>query len=551
MADLDTGRLLAALEPVAEENLNRHLATAQEWMPHEYVPWSLGRDFKELGGEPWSVEQSQLSPIARTALEVNLLTEDNLPSYHREIERAFGRDSAWGAWVNRWTAEEGRHAFCIRDYLLVTRGVDPDELERARMDTMETGYDSGDKPLLNVCAYVSFQELATRVSHRNTGKFTDEPIAEKLLIRVAKDENLHMIFYRNIIQAALELTPNQTMRAITDEVVNFQMPGAIIPGFGRKAVQMAMAGIYDLRIHHDDIVQPLLRQWGIWELEGLDADGEAAREQLAAAVAALDAEATRFVEKREERAAKIAARKNASPAHRHPAAATCRDDDRRLPCSGEHRPRHRLHGLPAVSAARRSRHPGRAAARRRRRAHPLRGRRHRPRGRGGRPASVHPGHDVTAHPGGVHRRLRGRGRRRCRLGGLGAPVRGDVEHHRQRSPRRERGADPGDGHRLASARHGDGVRGPRGRAAGRRWGIGRGGRGCRSRHVRRSERHVLRRHPGVPAPRWTDRQGRGDARFRAGDQADSRAARRPDRAAGAGADVVARDRPPRGARRRD
>ena len=213
--------------------------------------------------------------------------------------------------MNRGTAGEGRHAFCIRASLLVTRGVDPDELERARMDTMETGYDSGDKPLLNVCAYVSFQELATRVSHRNTGKFTDEPIAEKLLIRVAKDENLHMIFYRNIIQAALELTPNQTMRAITDEVVNFQMPGAIIPGFGRKAVQMAMAGIYDLRIHHDDIVQPLLRQWGIWELEGLDADGEAARDQLAAAVAALDAEATRFVEKREERAAKIAARKNA------------------------------------------------------------------------------------------------------------------------------------------------------------------------------------------------------------------------------------------------
>jgi hypothetical protein len=140
------------------------------------------------------------------------------------------------------------------------------------METMQTGYDSGDKPLLNVCAYVSFQELATRVSHRNTGKFTDEPIAEKLLTRVAKDENLHMIFYRNIVQAALELAPSQTMRAITDEVVDFKMPGSIIPGFGRKAVQMAMAGIYDLRIHHDDIVAPLLRQWGVWELEGLDAE---------------------------------------------------------------------------------------------------------------------------------------------------------------------------------------------------------------------------------------------------------------------------------------
>jgi len=311
MTTLPSEQLLAALEPTVTENLNRHLATAKEWMPHEFVPWSEGSDFAELGGKPWSLDQSNLSPIARTALEVNLLTEDNLPSYHREVERAFGRDSAWGTWVNRWTAEEGRHAYCIRDYLLVTRGVDPEELERARMQTMQAGYDSGDKPLLNVCAYVSFQELATRVSHRNTGKFTDEPIAEKLLTRVAKDENLHMIFYRNIVQAALELAPSQTMRAITDEVVDFKMPGSVIPGFGRKAVQMAMAGIYDLRIHHDDIVAPLLRQWGVWDLEGLDAEGEAARDELAAAVKALDAEASKFVEKREERAAKLAARQNA------------------------------------------------------------------------------------------------------------------------------------------------------------------------------------------------------------------------------------------------
>ncbi|MGL5866549.1 MAG: acyl-ACP desaturase [Dermatophilaceae bacterium] len=308
MAEFETTQLLTELEPVVAENLDRHLSAAQEWMPHEYVPWSLGRDFAELGGEPWSLEQSQLSPIARTALEVNLLTEDNLPSYHREIDRAFGRDSAWGEWVGRWTAEEGRHAFCIRDYLLVTRGVDPEELERARMDTMQTGYDTGDKPLLGMCAYVSFQELATRVSHRNTGRYTQEPFAEKLLTRVAKDENLHMIFYRNIIQAALELTPDQTVRAIADEVRTFQMPGAVIPGFGRKAMQMAMAGIYDLRIHHDDIVAPLLRQWGIFDLTGLGPEGEAARDELAATVSALDIDAARFVEKRAARAAKLASR---------------------------------------------------------------------------------------------------------------------------------------------------------------------------------------------------------------------------------------------------
>ena len=179
------------------------------------------------------------------------------------------------------------------------------------METMESGFDSGDKELLHVCAYVSFQELATRVSHRNTGRYTEEPIAEKLLARVAKDENLHMLFYRNIVTAALQLTPSQTMRAITEEVIGFEMPGSVIPGFSRKAVQMAKAGIYDLRIHHDDIVTPLLRQWGVWELEGLDEDGEKARQELQDNLTALDAAASRFVEQREAAEAKRQARQQA------------------------------------------------------------------------------------------------------------------------------------------------------------------------------------------------------------------------------------------------
>ncbi len=310
MPTTDTTRLLSDLEPAVTENLDRHLAIAKKWLPHEFVPWSQGRDFADLGGQPWSVEQSTLSPIARTALEVNLLTEDNLPGYHREIERAFGRDSAWGTWVNRWTAEEGRHAYCIRDYLLVTRGVDPVELERARMQTMEIGFES-ERPMLGVLAYVSFQELATRISHRNTGRYTEDPIAEKLLARVSMDENLHMIFYRNLVAAALQIAPDATLRAVADEVIGFEMPGAIIPGFARKAVQMAKAGIYDLRIHHDEVVMPLIRQWGVFELEGLDAEGERARTELAAALAELDTAATRFVERREAAAATRVARTGA------------------------------------------------------------------------------------------------------------------------------------------------------------------------------------------------------------------------------------------------
>ncbi len=303
--------LLLELEQVVTENLNRHLKVAKEWFPHEYVPWSEGRTYKGvLDGDPWSPDDSPMSDVARSALVVNLLTEDNLPSYHHEIAVLFGRDGAWGEWVHRWTAEEGRHGVAIRDYLLVKRAVDPIELERARMDHMSQGYANvNNESLLGSLAYVSFQELATRVSHRNTGKVTGDPMCDQLLARVAADENLHMIFYRNLLGAAMEIAPDQAMRAITDVVTSFEMPGADIKGFQRKAVEMAVAGVYDLRQHRDEVVMPVLRFWKVFDVEGLSAEGEAARTELADFLEKLDTQATRFEDKRDALKARMAARR--------------------------------------------------------------------------------------------------------------------------------------------------------------------------------------------------------------------------------------------------
>ncbi|MGW4463589.1 acyl-ACP desaturase [Micromonospora sp. NPDC004704] len=302
--------LLTELDSVVAQNLDRHLAVAKEWFPHEYVPWSDGRTFDGLlGGEAWSPEDFELPEVARTALVVNLLTEDNLPSYHHEIATLFGRDGAWGTWVHRWTAEEGRHGVAIRDYLTVTRAVDPVALERARMVHMSTGYTNAhSNEVLHSLAYVSFQELATRISHRNTGRVTGDPLCEQLLARVAADENLHMIFYRNLLNAAFELSPSQAMRAVADVAADFAMPGNGIDGFARKSVAIALAGIYDLRQHRDEVLVPVLRQWDVWNRTGLDADGEAAREQLGAQLEELDKAASRFEEKRDARAARLAAR---------------------------------------------------------------------------------------------------------------------------------------------------------------------------------------------------------------------------------------------------
>jgi acyl-[acyl-carrier-protein] desaturase len=296
----DPASLLLDLEPEVGRLYDRHAAVAQEWFPHDYIPYRLGKDFDR---EPWTPDQPRLTGVAQTAFEVGLLTEDNLPSYHRLIHSMFrGGDGAWMSWIGRWTAEEGRHAIVLRDYLTVTRNIDPVLLERSRMAQVERGYDRESIDPLRGLAYVTFQELATRIAHRNTGRYSSDPVADRIMRRISADENLHALFYRDLLSAAIAMRPSEAVSAIVAEVLAFDMPGSGIPGYLRKAVSLAQAGIFDLRIHHDEVLLPILRHWRIFDLEGLDDAAEADRQRLATYLRDLDASAERFVQRRSERA---------------------------------------------------------------------------------------------------------------------------------------------------------------------------------------------------------------------------------------------------------
>ena len=283
---MDTASILRELEPVAAKLLDRHLGVAKEWFPHEMVPYSRGKDFEP--GKSWVPEDadfgtagSEIDEAVRGALYVNLLTEDNLPYYFRDIDRMFGSDSAFGEWSRNWTAEEGRHAIVMRDYFTVTRALDPIELERGRMTQVRSGNVPQPSNALEGLAYVSLQELATRISHRNTGKFMTDPIGTEIMSRVGNDENLHHLFYRDLTSAALEIDPSSTVLGIEKAVVNFAMPGQGIPNFDRLAKEIARAGIYALLIHHDQILMPVVkRHWKLEELTGLTDEAEKARENI-------------------------------------------------------------------------------------------------------------------------------------------------------------------------------------------------------------------------------------------------------------------------------
>ena len=288
--------LLSELQPHAGRMLDRHLAAAQEWFPHDYVPYELGRNFES---EPWQPGDSRLDEISRVAMELNLLTEDNLPYYHLAIWEMFGGDGPWGEWIRRWTAEEGRHSIALRDYLTVTRGVDPVGLERGRMDHVSRGFYPAQMPdPLDGLVYVTLQELATRIAHRNTGAITGDPVAERMMSRIAVDENLHYVFYRDVTSAAIEVDPSATVMAMHRQITGFAMPGFELPGFREKAIRIASAGIYDLRIHHDQVITPVLRHWKLTELDGLNAEASKARDDILDFCERIDAAASRFSEKR-------------------------------------------------------------------------------------------------------------------------------------------------------------------------------------------------------------------------------------------------------------
>ena len=150
------------------------------------------------------------------------------------------------------------------------------------MRHVSTGFDPGirGQTLTDGLVYLALQELATRISHWNTGRFLDE-VGAAVMKRVAADENLHFLFYRDLATAALMADPSGTVEAIDRQVTKFQMPGAGMEGFATHAVAIAAAGIYNFRVHYEQVLLPVvMTHWRLESIEGLNGAGERARDHL-------------------------------------------------------------------------------------------------------------------------------------------------------------------------------------------------------------------------------------------------------------------------------
>lgn len=293
--------LLRELEPVIEQCLGRHLATAATWDPSQYV----------RPERYWGQRRSPLTETAKAALVTTLLTHNNTARTEPGAPAATG--GSWGSWLHEWTGEKRLHADAIQQYLVATRSVDPIALDRARFQCTTIGIEAsmeGDH-LLRSIVHSTVDVMATMVSHVNTAAECADPVATAVLDRIVADQLLHVEFYRSVVDAALGIAPAQTFKAITEVVMNFQMPGSGLPGFERSAMLIARDGIYDLRRHLDEVLLPALRGWRIFERTDT-VGGERNRKMLSDFLDDLECQAATFEQMRMRALARDAEKLRAS-----------------------------------------------------------------------------------------------------------------------------------------------------------------------------------------------------------------------------------------------
>ncbi|WP_395310303.1 acyl-ACP desaturase [Mycobacterium sp. AMU20-3851] len=237
--------LTLELEPVVAENLSRHLATEEPWYGHDYVPFDQGENFAFLGGKDWDPSDVTLPKPVTDACEILLITKDNLAGYHRELVEHFILEDKWGRWLGRWTAEEHLHAVALRNYLVVTREIDPTANEDVRVEHVMKGYRADRLTQIETLVFMAFFERAHAVFTRNLEAQTPEPILKSLLGRIAADEERHTEFFGNLVAHCLGTAREETIAAIASRAAAFDVVGGDIDAYADKRAVVADAGIFD------------------------------------------------------------------------------------------------------------------------------------------------------------------------------------------------------------------------------------------------------------------------------------------------------------------
>jgi acyl-[acyl-carrier-protein] desaturase len=254
--------LILELEPVVQQELRRHIDTEDLWYAHDYVPFEQGENFAFLGGRDWDPSQVTLPKAVTDALEILLITKDNLAAYHREFVFSFVLEEKWGRWIGRWTAEEHLHAVALRNYLVVTREIDPAANEDVRVEHVMKGYRADTYSQIERLVFMAFFEREHAVFCRNLEAQITEPMLKNMIGRIARDEERHEEFFANLVAHCLTYSRDETIEAIARRAAELGPVGGDIDAYKDKLAKVEDAGIFgpeQLR----QVVADRITAWGL------------------------------------------------------------------------------------------------------------------------------------------------------------------------------------------------------------------------------------------------------------------------------------------------
>jgi acyl-[acyl-carrier-protein] desaturase len=270
--------LRSSLEPHLESLLTRHkdAAARASWSCHEFLPLEAFR------ADPR--RHRPLSRAAYAAVEMALLTEVNLPWYTAGLSHGLQACPApIREFVRLWTSEEDQHATLLETYLLLSDNGDPAARARARKAVIAAGWTHQLGGPFEGMVYTAIQEAATRTFYLCTARACEQedPRLAEALRRIAKDETLHMAFYRDVVKAHLDLDPGY-LQPLAAVLFRFQMPwsASLAGDFAERQAYVAAHGVFTLADYYHDVVQLLWSYWGIDRLAPREDDARRALVQL-------------------------------------------------------------------------------------------------------------------------------------------------------------------------------------------------------------------------------------------------------------------------------
>lgn len=273
-----------------ESFVDKHLGSllkpvAESWQPTDFLPDLTRDDWRDQMND-FRSHTGELPDDLLVVLVGDMITEEALPTYQTWLNRLKGlgdpsgsSDVPWARWSRGWTAEENRHGDLLNKYLYLSGRVDMRSVETTIHHLIKNGFDpqTGDDPYLGF-VYTSFQERATKISHRNVGvlaKQAGEDRLHRICGLIAGDEARHEKAYKLFMSKVFEIDPAGAVLAFAKMMkAKITMPAILMHDgkdndlYARFSRVAQKAGVYTAR-DYADIIDDLVLEWKVAGLGGL------------------------------------------------------------------------------------------------------------------------------------------------------------------------------------------------------------------------------------------------------------------------------------------